>query len=264
MNRRNPILDETLRGIVRGSQSHLDYLNYMLLQSLALLVWWPKSPLIQVLVTQNGPDTLLAVLLAVAVTVGYHQLRSGCEEVRLAGQNSLREWSIATPINLVRIAWGYLASVLAHVSLQLLLSLPLILIAYSVSGVQWVALLPCFAVILAQAVVFRLIGACTYLWIGQHPAGIYIATRTVLALVYLPLAFWAAALSPVAVLFHLLRAAQDIQLTGFELMFGGPVGPQAAVHFVVGCSVLSIGLLMLLYRQLGFERRRGLAPDATA
>jgi hypothetical protein len=182
--RRNPLVIEVLRGLSRQGKAQLDYLGLVALQAMVLFLWWPKDNVAQVLESQHGPDTLIAIVIAVGITTSYHALRAGAEEFLLPGQHGLRDWALATPLRLGRILRGYVMGQLVYSLYQLALSSPLILIAFTVSGGEWVALGWCVAATLIQALFYRLSGAITHLTIGQHPAESHFVVRTVLVVVY--------------------------------------------------------------------------------
>ena len=184
---RNPLLHETWQGIsgkLGFGQIHLDYLNYLLLQGVVLFLWWPKNTLIRRLETENAPDTLLAVLIALGITMAYYSIRAGGEEILLPGQHSLPEWAIATPLALWRIVIGYLSGHIVQLLHAFMLSLPLLLMAYFVTGSNGYAVLICLLAVLVQASCFRLIGATFYLLIGHREALIFFCLRITLILIY--------------------------------------------------------------------------------
>ena len=182
----NPLLREVLVGLTKGGRAQLDYLGLLLLQAVVLLLWWPKSGVTQVLESQHGPNTLVAVVMAIGVTTAYVAARAGAEEFVLPGQHGLRDWALATPLDLGRVVRGYLLGQFVHSVHLVILSAPLILIAFTVSGGEWVALGWCLVAVLVQALFYRLCGALTHLTIGQHKSETLFVVRTILLVVYVP------------------------------------------------------------------------------
>lgn len=196
--RSNPLATEVLAGLTRQGKAQLDYLWLLLLQAVVLVLWWPKSGVAQALESQHGPHALTAVVIAFGVATAYIALRAGAEEFLLPGQHGLRDWALATPLTLGRVLRGYLVGQLLYSLHLLALSSPLLLMAFTISGGEWIPLGWCLAAALVQAVPYRLCGAITHLTIGQHRIESYCAVRAVLLLVYVPLGFLVPVASHVA------------------------------------------------------------------
>lgn len=245
--RSNPLVAEVLVGLSRGGQAQLDYLGLLLLQAVVLILWWPKIGVAQMLESQHGPHTLVAVVMAVGVTMAYFALRAGAEELMLPGQHGLRDWALATPLGLGRVLRGYLLGQLVHSLYLLMLSSPLLLMAFTVSGGEWAALGWCLAAVLVQAMFYRLCGAVTHLMIGQHRGESYFTVRAILLVVYVPVGW-------------LVPVASHIALTSRAL--GESTATQAAfaavpdeVVFLTAYAALSVLATLTLHRLLLRERR---------
>ena len=240
---RNPLLTEALKGLgfAEVGQIHLDYLNYVLIQAAVLFLWWPKSSLSRQLETQDGPDTLLAMLIALGITMTYYSLRVGAEEILLPGQHSLREWVLATPLKLGRILRGYLAGHVLLMLHALLLSAPLLLMAYTTATGAGSALLWSLLIIMLLATFYRLLGALMYLLIGHREALIYVGLRAVLIMGYVF----------IGILFPIANPILNIQTTvsNTAIIDWGLPG------FVLIYSVLCVVLVGLLYSVLVRQRR---------
>ena len=96
-------------GLGRPGMAGLHKLGLLLLLAIVLIIWWPKTGLEQALVSQQDPNTLTAVVIALGVAMAYLALRCGAEEIMLPGQHGLRDWAQATPVRPGRILRGYLA-----------------------------------------------------------------------------------------------------------------------------------------------------------
>ncbi len=182
--RANPLVMEVLYGLTRQGRAQLDYLGLLVVQAVVLFLWWPKNGVAQMLESQHGPDTLMAVIVAIGIATAYHSVRAGAEEFLLPGQRGLRDWALATPLSLGRVIRGYVSGQLVHSLHMLLLSMPLILIAFTVSGGKWAAVAWCIAAALVQALFYRLSGAITHLAIGEHPGERHFVVRTIVFVVY--------------------------------------------------------------------------------
>jgi hypothetical protein len=250
MNRSNPLVAEVLRGLARPGPAHLAYLNYLLIQAVVLLLWWPKNTVMEVLENGKGPATLLVLVIAVGMTVAYYALRVGAEEILLPGQHCLREWALATPLKLGRILRGYVAGHVLQMLVFVALSGPLLLTAFSVSGGEWLAVTWSLVAVVFQATFYRLAAAVVYLAMGHYGTTTFFSLRAsllagyILALVFLPAA------SHVALALSLLGGGRGpVSLLGA----GAPMMNCAAFLFVY--TLLSAGLMGVLYWQLRRQRQ---------
>lgn len=185
MRRANPLVIEVLRGIAGGGRAQTAWLGYLSLQGLALFLWWPpEHDLYHVLATGNPPDTLTAVVIALGATLAYYSLRAGAEELPLAGQHSLAEWTLGTPLSLPRILRGYLGGHLLQSLHAVALSSPLLLAAFPVAGGSWAAIGWSLATVLVQAAFYRLVGALLHFTIGRRRTLTLVSLRVALLLGY--------------------------------------------------------------------------------
>jgi hypothetical protein len=247
MMRSNPLVKEALVGLTAGGKAQLDYLGLLLLQAVVLLVWWPKSGVAQVLASQYSPNTLVAVVMAVGVCTAYVALRAGAEEFVLPGQHGLRDWALATPLALGRIVRGYLLGQFVHSLHLLALSAPLVLVAFTVAGGEWVALGWCVAALLVQALFYRLCGALTHLLIGQHHSESLFTVRTILLVIYVPVGVLAPVTSHPAITYRALSE----HLAAQPALLGVP----DRVVFLTVYAGLSVLAALAVYGLLVRERR---------
>lgn len=248
--RANPLLVETLRGIAAPGRAQSDYLNYLLIQAIVVVVWWPKDALLDALGRGQVPDTLRASVLAAGAAVAYFSVRAGAEEVRLTGQHGIREWALASPLSLGRVLAGYLQAQVVLAAYLTLLATPPVLMAFAVSGGEWAPLAWCFAAILFQATFYRLAGAVVYLAIGHHAAMTFLGVRAILIVTYVA----SAVLVPLAS--HVVLSARLLRLE---------VGPPdagewltASLGFLALYAAASMLLVLVMYRQLS----RDMPPPA--
>ena len=253
MTRLNPLVQEVLTGLGEPGKAHFVHLGYLALQGLVLFLWWPpRHDLYHVLATGNPPDTLLAVVIALGVTHAYYSLRAGAEEILLPGQHPLGEWTLASPLPLLRILRGYAGGQLLQSFHALFLSSPLLLAAFTVAGGAWPPLLASLAALLAQALFYRLSGALIYLSLGHRRTLALLSVRAVLFLGYaLPLAA--------------LPSASHIMLS--HRLFDSPASsassaaPPEPLFFVLVYAGLSVVLSAALYLLLSWHRRTAAAAE---
>lgn len=245
MSRRNPLVVDVLHGLVAvPGPAHLAYFGYLSIQALVLLLWWPKGALAQALESQSGPNTLLAVIVALGATLSYYTLRAGAEEILLPGQHSLREWVLATPLSPARIVRGFLSGQLLQMLYATVLSAPLVLMAFSVAGGEWRALVWSFATVLIQATFYGLLGAVVYTRIGHISVLTFLSLRGALLLGYVAAPALYPAASHIVVSRHLLGDVTSTHDTVPD-----------SLAFLLVYTVLSSGLVAMLYRLLSQQRR---------
>jgi hypothetical protein len=250
----NPLVTEVLDGLTRKGPAQLDHLGLLVLQAAVLFMWWPKGDVTELLASQHSPYTLAAVVMAMGIAMAYIALRAGAEVILLPGQHGLRDWALATPLDLGRILRGYLVGQLVHSLHLLVLSLPLLLMAFTVSGGEWHALGWCVAAALIQALFYRLCGAITHLAMGQHGDESLYTIRTILGVVYLPVGWFAPVTSHLAFTSRALGESmtnQTANVAGLD-----PVGFLAIYAGLSALATLAVYLLLLRQR-----RRKAGPPD---
>lgn len=246
MMRGNPLVIEVLAGLGRRGTAELHTYVLLVLLASVLIVWWPKTGLEQVLESQQAPNTLTAVVIALGIAMAWLALLSGAEEIMLRGQHGLRDWALATPLRPARILRGYLLGQTLCSLHFLVLSIPVLLMAFMVSGGEWAALGWCVAAALVQAVFYRLCGALTHLTIGQHRAESRFAVRAILVLVYVPVGLAAPATSHVAFTTRVLGSDTG---SGTAL-----AAVQDNVAFLAAYAGLAMIAALVLYWLLARER----------
>jgi hypothetical protein len=197
----NPVFTGIRRGLLvpEAGTAQRTYFACLVLQAAALAIWWPKSSLADVLAAEQGPQPLLAVIVALGLTTAYYSIRAGAEEFLLPGQQSLHEWVSGTPLSIGRILRGSVLGHLAHTLYLLMFSLPLICVAFTVGGGEWATLVLSLCTVVVQAMFFWLAGAAVYLRVGHRGDAAFFAIRTLLVVVYAVAAWLAPAASHVMV-----------------------------------------------------------------
>ena len=79
----NPLVVEAWRGLATYGRAQRAYVGYLTVQAAVLVLWWPKSTMVLALASHHRPEPLLAVVIALGVTVAYHAMRTGAEVLRL-------------------------------------------------------------------------------------------------------------------------------------------------------------------------------------
>ena len=243
MKRLNPLLHETLLGLGEPGRAHFVHLGHLALQGLVLFLWWPpRNDLYHVLATANPPDTLLAVIIALGVTLSWYSLRAGAEEFMLPGQHPLGEWALASRLPLAQILRGYIAGHLLQSVHALLLSSPLLLAAFAVGGGAWSVLFASVGVLLVQALFYRLSGALIYLVLGHRRTLALVSVRAVLLLGYALPPFVLPAASHIMVSYRLFNPSDPPEAVSVPepLLF--------VLFYTAFSSLVALALLLLFSR----------------
>ena len=186
----NPLVIDAWRGLLALGRVQSSYLSCLLIQCLTVLLWWPKSNLSGALSTEVGPNTYLATLIALGITLGYQNLRSGCEEIIADSQQSVREWVLSTQLPLSSVLLGVLGSFLLQQFYWTLLSLPIVMVAYAGGDGNLTALTFNLLVIALFSAVCRLLGMFIYLLVGHLESLSYYLSRGAFVAGYIGLAHW--------------------------------------------------------------------------
>lgn len=244
--RANPLVVEVARGLVAPGNPQAAVLSALLLPAVVLLLWWPKSELIVVLQSDDAPDTLLAVLIALGASTVWHAVRDGAEEILLPGQHGLQEWVLAAEVSVVRALLGSLAGYLLRLFQLLVFASPLVVMSFAVSGGEWSALgLGLLAVVL-QAVFYRLLATLVYLRIGHHATATFLAVRALLPVGYLAAALASPSLSHPALSSHLMDG-------GYSLRWS--TDAPDPLLFALGYMGVSALVALAVFRTLARARR---------
>jgi len=245
----NPLVTETWQGLLLSGEAQVTYLGYLAAQALALIAWWPWGEIHRLLDTRAEPKTLVAVVIALGVTVSLYAIRAGGQEILLPGQRSLMEWVAATSLTVARILAGYLGAHLLQTLHLLMLSSPLLMAGFAVAGGTWASFAWCIAAVLVMATCYRLVGAIIFLLVEQDSPLIFVALRGVLIGSYAIAPFVCPAASQPMLSYYLLSedASTHLALAGL----------QGHWVFVGVYGALSGLLAVVLYRLLS-RKRRGL------
>ena len=260
MSRVNPLLLESWRGLADPVEATRQHAGYLLLQSAALLLWWPWGEMRNVLETGSEPRALLAVVIALGVSAALYGVRTGAEEVMLPGQHPLREWLVGTPLGVVRILSGYLAAHLLQTLYLLVLSAPLLMLAVTVATADWSTLAWALLTVVVLGTCCRLLGALIYLLIGHRSQASFVILRGLVLFAY--------AVAP----FTLPEASQPmlsyaLLIEGHTMRLAVGAWPGHLVFLAVYgglCGLLTIALCWLssIYRRDAAESTRARARSA--
>lgn len=231
----NALTTEAWRGLCSPGRPQLAYLGCLVVQALAVLIWWPESRLRGVLQAESAPDTLFMALVLLAVSLSYQNIRLGAEELMFTGQQSLREWLLSTRLPLWRILLGYSIGHCLQTLHWIMLSMPIVLVAWSVASGDWPGLGFCLLAVFLLASVFRFAGACVYLLAGHHGQFTYFALRVILITGYLVAGIVFPSISHWQVTENLLSISHAEDLSGAMSAF-------ARIH-----TLVLLSLMLMLY-----------------
>ncbi len=250
----NAVFTGVRRGLLRPGAAQLAYLNCLMLQAIALFIWWSNGSLAVALAKGQGPKPLLATVVALGLSVAYYSIRAGAEEFLLTGQQSLREWVVGTHLSIRRIVSGSLLGHLLQTLHLLVLSSPLLCLAYSVGGGEWNTLAWSLSTVVFQATFYWLVGAVVYMAMGQHGQTTFVTVRAIVVAGYLAPVMLAPATSHLVVSAELLGNEATVRTSPghleFLLVYAG----------LIAILVITLYALLWRYRRRSEIRKRPTRP----
>ena len=171
MSPANPLLVEAWRGLSGSAEASRGQLGWLLLQAAVLMLAWPWRSMQAVLLDDQPPRALLAVVVALGVCVSLAGVRAGAQAAPLPGEHPLQAWVASTPLALGRILRGWLAGQVLRLLHMLLLSAPLLLAAFAVSAADAAALGTLLLATALAGLFYRLCGAVVHLLAAGREQG---------------------------------------------------------------------------------------------
>ena len=172
-----------------------------------LLVFWPRRPLSEIMVSGNEPAIFFLVFAAALVVNAYINLCCGAGDMSRKGYPII-SYPIDRPTHETRInfyRYG-LPEFLMHVLLLLLLFAPLLALAAFIAVVSWQAFLMAAAVLYSASLFCRLAGFMVYLFWGRSSTLGYLTARAVMIIFVFITVIFAPAINPLHLLYRLNRS----------------------------------------------------------
>lgn len=251
------LLGRSLGGLHVFGRGHRIYAGYLLVQACIVVLWWPKLTFTQALETHDGPDPLLAVVIAVALSCTYFALRWGGEEIEFPGQVPMGDvrgnalvGAVSPSVYIVLL----FVSQLVQSVFALALSLPIVLTALVVGGGTAESLAWGLLSILPLALFFRLSAALIAALLAPHRPERYLALRVYFFVLTIGIGFGLPDLSHVVFSFELFSRQTYVE---DEHWYGIAPGPLFVGAYLFGSAVLTALLWVRLSRRGFVEHAPG-------
>lgn len=175
--------------------------NYVWILGAVLLLFWPHRSLYQYIRGQNMPLTFMGVLAASMIMISYIQIRCGRGEifVRDSYGKMLRERVRTFEEETGFLAYGLPQSIL-HILFFVLLSLPVLLLAASISSISAAHLCMALFILFMSALICRWFSFLIYLLLGRWNFWGYLLSRLFFILVFIVTALFNDFANPVFLL----------------------------------------------------------------
>lgn len=205
-----------------------------------LLIFWPRQPLSEIMVTGSQTAVFFLVFAAALVVNAYINLCCGAGDMTRKGHYMIN-YPIDRATHEIQIdfyRYG-LIEFLLHTLALLLLYMPLLALASFISAVSWTAFLVAAAVLYSAALFCRLAGFTVYLFWGRSSTLGYFTARAVMIIFVFITAIFAPPLNP---LYHLYRLNQSAD--------------SSAHPFALYMTVVMAAVLVLIWSDKALVRRR--------
>ncbi len=175
--------------------------NYIWILGVILLISWPHKSLYQYIQSHNMPLTFMAVFAASMIMISYIQIRCGRGEVFVKDSYSkmMREGVRTFEEDNGFIIYGLPQSIM-HILFFVFLSLPMLILAASISGVGIEHLLMALFILFMSALVCRWFAFLIYLILGRWNFWGYLLPRIFFILIFFITAFYNDFANPVLLL----------------------------------------------------------------
>ena len=197
-----------------------------------LLVFWPRQPLSDIMVTGSEPAVFFLVFAAALVVNAYINLCCGAGDMVRKGYYIIN-YDTDQPTHEIRLGfYRYgLIEYLLHALVLLQLFMPLLALAAFIAAVSWTVFLMAVAILYSAALFCRLFGFMVYLFRGRSGTLGYLTARAAMIFFVFITAIFAPRINPLSLL-YLLNQSNG----GIAYRFG----------FYVAVVALAIIILILI------------------
>jgi hypothetical protein len=171
---RNPIYRGGMEEFARQSTRWSHGLNYLIVLSIVLFVTWPKEGFISL---RDLPFTYNALGGSIVIILAYLNFSQGSRKTFGSKYVSLHDWFVLAPLRAGTFLRGYVAVGLVDLCFYWGLSLPLLVLAASVSGETFTHLGTGLGIILVCAGSYRIIGIALLMFLERDEFLLYILAR---------------------------------------------------------------------------------------
>ncbi len=145
------------------------HFNYIWLLAVFLILLWPRNELFYYLEEQSYPTAFLATFVSALLMISYLNLRWGGGEFFQADYFYvlLNKRTASFEEENSFFSYGFVGFII-HISLLILLSLPILIASTVISGISPQAFAKAISVLFSSALFCRMFGFLIYLWCKNH------------------------------------------------------------------------------------------------
>jgi len=205
-----------------------------------LLIFWPRQPLSEIMVSGSEPAVFFLVFAATLVVNAYINLCCGAGDMARKGYYMIN-YPNDRPTHEIQIdfyRYG-LPEFILHVLLLLLLFTPLLALAAFISAVSWKTFLMAAAVLYSASLFCRMTGFMVYLFWGRSSTLGYLTARGIMIIFVFITVIFAPPINPLHLLYRLSRS------------FDGSGHP-----FALYMTVVMTAVLVLIWASNALVRRQ--------
>jgi hypothetical protein len=170
----NPVFRGGMEEFARQSLRWSHGLNYLIVLSIVLFITWPKEGFISL---RDLPFTYNALGGSIVVILAYLNFSQGSRKTFGSRYLSLHDWFVLAPLRAGTFLRGYVAVGLVDLGFYWGLSLPLLVLAASVSGESFTHLGTGLGIILLCVACYRMIGITLLTFLERDEFLLYILAR---------------------------------------------------------------------------------------
>ena len=181
--------------------------------SISLIICWPRQPLFEFVGENKIPMVFFIIFAATLIVTSYINLCCGCGELIRRGFYITKYPTDITTFEKESDFFTYgLIGFLLHSQMMLLLFLPLLILAASISAVPLIPFLQAVSILYFAALLCRMFGFMVYLIWGRASTVGYFVARTFMIFFIFGTFFWVPFLNPLQILYLLNKSTGDIGL----------------------------------------------------
>ena len=183
--------------------------------SILLIICWPRQPLSGFIVENEAPLVFFMTFAATLIVNSYINLCCGCGEMIRKGYHIIKYRTDLSTFEKENDFFKYgLIEFLLHSLILLLLFLPHLILAASISAVTFILFLKAVSILYTASLLCRMFGFMVYLFGGRTSIIGYFAARTFIIVFIFGTLFFAPFLNPLRSLYRLNEST-----SGFGLPF---------------------------------------------
>ena len=178
-----------------------------------LTILWPRRPFSEIITAEDEPIIFFLVFSATLIVNSYINLCCGCGEMIRRGYHIIKYRTDLSTFEMENDFLKYgLIEFLSHSLILLLLFLPHLILAASISAVSFILFLMAASILYSASLLCRMFGFMVYLFWGRTSTIGYFLARTFMIVFIFGTFFFAPFLNPLQLLYLLNKSTSGIGL----------------------------------------------------